>query len=88
MKNITNIVFSGLRQEQEISTVNCYLCKRENQCNSAIVVNGEPATKKLNLKFISFSKQGSDYKFLICEECLILLSALVDIGKNHNKQVL
>ena len=81
MNNLTDIVFSGLRQEEEIRVVSCYLCKREDQCNSAIVVNGEPATKKLNLKFISFSKQGADYKFLICEECLILLSALVDIGK-------
>ena len=81
MENLTEIVFSGLRQEEEIRAVNCYLCKRENQCDSAIVVNDEPATKKLNLKFISFSKHGSTYKFLICEECLILLSALVDIGK-------
>ena len=81
MNNLTDIVFSGLRQEEEVSVVSCYLCKREDQCNSAIVVNGEPATKKLNLKFISFSKQGSEYKFLICEECLILLSALVNIDK-------
>ncbi len=80
MKNLTDIVFSGLRQEEKVRVVNCYLCKREDQCDSAIVVNGEPATKKLNLKFISFAKQGADYKFLICEECLILLSALVDIG--------
>jgi len=82
MKNLTDIVFSGLRQDEEVRMVSCYLCKRENQCDSAIVVNGEPATKKLNLKFISFSKDGTDYKFLICEECLILLSALADIGKN------
>ncbi|MDM8540074.1 hypothetical protein QUF90_03205 [Desulfococcaceae bacterium HSG9] len=81
MKNLTEIVFSGLRQEEDVRVVNCYMCKREDQCNSAIVVNGEPATKKLNLKFISFSKQGTDYKFLICEECLILLSALVNIGE-------
>ena len=81
MQNQTDIVFSGLREGEEVRAVSCYLCKREDQCNSAIVVNGEPATKKLNLKFISFSKQGADYKFLICEECLILLSALVDIGE-------
>jgi hypothetical protein len=75
------IVFSGMPQNQPVKVVQCYLCKRANRSSSALVMNGAPATKDLTIKLIGFKKQDTLYKFLLCDECLILLSGLAALPK-------
>jgi len=81
MTEDNDIVFSGKHQNETVEVVSCYLCKRENRSNSAIVINGKPAAKDLTLKLIGLKKQDTTFKFLLCDECLILLSALAALEK-------
>ena len=72
-----------MKKDETVEVVQCYLCKRENGCHSAVAVNGKPAAKSLELKLIGLKKEDTTYRFLLCDECLILQSALAALEKEH-----
>jgi hypothetical protein len=77
------VFYTGLDGENEdnLTGVRCYFCKREAGSESLIVVDREPASKELELKSVTFSNPQNRYRYLICDECLMLLGAFSGVGE-------
>jgi hypothetical protein len=72
------ILYTGRSYEElkKHKDVVCYLCKRKEKSQSAILVNGKPSAGMLLLKQIECRNPKNIFQFLLCEECILLCSAL------------
>lgn len=68
-------LMTGVNLTAEEATLTCYVCKREENAPSGVIHNGEPEIKRLKLKKVDFGMPAGTYRYLLCDECVLLFGA-------------
>ena len=79
-EELKEVFYGGFSYEeaQNFKRGRCYLCKREEQSESVAIIDYKPLVMELELKSVVFRNPNNQYRFPICEECILLLGAFAD----------
>ena len=80
-KKKQEVFFTGLSSDRlpNDESVCCYLCQRANDSKSYYITDKQPYEKELEMKTVRFENPYKKYQYLLCDECVLLLSAITCI---------
>ncbi len=78
MDNKPVVIITGMGSEdvKESGKIHCYVCKRTENSKTVFIKDEGEFSKKLLIKMITFENSNNEYRFFLCEECLLLMAAL------------
>lgn len=91
MSNRPFILFTGIDLLADAKfkegSLFCYLCKRKEDAESICMSDTGLSTRHLDLKEVAFADDKATLRFLLCDECRILLDSIAAPGKSGLRRV-